>query len=277
MKIRIWDRILIALAGAVLLVFSLCLMICATGLFSLNLGFLTIGGELAFWKRCVIIASAAVLALLGVHGILVLFGRKKMNGFVLSENEYGGMSISMKALETMARKCVEGHEDVTLQKISVEKGDKDITIEMKVLIPGGVSIPRTVGSLQQQIRNYIWDCAGVEVKAVSVMVETDKARLPLALTAPEEMSQAEEILEEIPVEEVPVEEVPAEEAPAEEIPAEEIPVEESPVEETPTEEISEEEETFGEEAPLMEEHFSQDLELDEEPELVSEVKMEEME
>lgn len=144
------------------------------------------------WRRWMVIGVCVLLALLGLRGIAVLF-RHKDRGFVLQRMEYGDMSISMKALENMIRRCVEGHEALKLNNIHISRVREGISVDLRITLMGGTNIPLTVNALQKQIKQYITSCSGIDVREVRVQVETDLAKLaPPQVSPVEELPKAEE-------------------------------------------------------------------------------------
>lgn len=263
MKLRIWDRILSALTGLILMVLSAGVILDCLGIFSMadKLALIKQG-----WMRWAAIAVCAVLILLGLCGVGMLFRRRKDKGFVLQRTEYGDMSISMKALENMVKKCVEAHPELKVSSTKIYRVRNGVSVEIRILLMGGVNIPLAVNALQKQIKQYITSCSGVDVHEVRVKVETDVARL----APPAEMPLSEDTLP-LPVEQIcqhkeePITyaEKPAEpvEAPAEEPAAEPVPepepkpetAAETTAEEPAIEEQPEETEVQAEEAEQAEE------------------------
>ena len=126
-----------------------------------------------WWQRAVVIVVALLLIALGVHGIVLLFRRRHEKGFIIQHSEYGDMSISMNALESMVQKCVASHQELTVNATHIQHAREGIVVDIKITLPGGVNIPLTVNALQKQIKQYITSCSGVDVHKVRVMVETD--------------------------------------------------------------------------------------------------------
>ena len=116
MKIRILDRILVALAG--LLVLAGCAGLAAQIFFHADL--LGLATRVLTSKsprvQIALILLPVVFLLLGVYCVLVLFrhhGRK--DRFVIQKNEDGELAISMKALENMVQKCLEQHQELQVE------------------------------------------------------------------------------------------------------------------------------------------------------------------
>ena len=167
----LWDRVLSAISGALIVAAGICLL-------DLGLGVSLLGEPWArdipvWWHRALVIIGALLLIALGVHGILMLFRRGREKGFIIQHSEYGDMSISMNALESMVQKCVASHQELTVNATRIQHAREGIIVDIKITLLGGVNIPLTVNALQKQIKQYITSCSGVDVHKVRVMVETD--------------------------------------------------------------------------------------------------------
>ncbi len=186
MKIRILDRILVALAGLLVLAGGAAL---AAQLF---FGKDVIGraGQILQdnTMRAWLIAALAVLVALGVYCFLILFRhRSRKDKFVMQKTENGELAISLKAMESMVQKCLDPHKELAVQSVRLENQKGGLLIRIRGTVAGGVSIPLTVDALQLQIKQYVTACSGVEVKDIRVRIESsgDDAKESLyAIEAP---------------------------------------------------------------------------------------------
>lgn len=198
MRLRIWDRILSALMGLILIALG------ASGLLYLLKLVPNWHGQFFSqtaipWQRWTAMGGCIVLILLGLHGVSLLVRRRKDKGFVIQRTELGDMSISMKAMENMVKKCVESHVEMKASHTHIYRSRNGICVELRIMLPSGMNIPLTVNALQKQIKQYITSCSGVDVHEVRVKVETDIAKL----AAPAEMP----VLDTPAVEEKPAQSV----------------------------------------------------------------------
>ena len=171
MKIRILDRILVALAG--LLMLAACAALAAQLFFGQDvIGQITkvlTDEKYRLW----LIIALAVLVLIGLYCVLMLFRhRGRRDKFVMQKTENGELSISLKAMESMVQKCLDPHKELTVQSVRLENQKGGLLIRIRGTVAGGVSIPLTVDALQQQIKQYVTACSGVEVKNVKVRIES---------------------------------------------------------------------------------------------------------
>ena len=277
-KLRVWDRILSALMGILCILAAAAIVLYAVGWLPVQkikdvLASLT--GGLQAWMRWAILGVAMLLlVLLGMHGVGMLFRRRKDKGFVVQHTEYGDMNISIKALENMVKKCVDAHSELTANSTKIYLVHGGVSMELKITLASGVNIPLTVNALQKQIKQYITSCSGVDVYEVRVKVETDTVRLLPPPSAP--------VVEPAPVEEIKRVESPVEkqyqhmEEPIryEEAPAQEAPVAE-PVTEIPAEVVEEPAEET--EAVPAEETAAEDIDVEEQPAETAEAQQTETE
>ena len=186
MKIRILDRILVAFSG--LLMLAGCVALAAQLLFGKDvIGWVTkvlTSDQNRIW----LIIALALLVILACYCILMLFrhhGRR--DKFVMQKTENGELSISLKAMESMVQKCLDPHKELTVQGVRLENQKGGLLIRIRGTVAGGVSIPLTVDALQQQIKQYVTACSGVEVKDIRVLVESsgpDATESLFAIEAP---------------------------------------------------------------------------------------------
>lgn len=208
-KLRFWDRILSAVMGVLCILAAAAIVLHAAGWLTLQqirdvILSLTAGWQVwMYWGAFGI--AMLLLVMLGLHGIGLLFRRRKDKGFVTQHTEYGDMNISIKALENMVKKCVDAHSELTANSTRIYLVRGGVSMDMKITLASGVNIPLTVNALQKQIKQYITSCSGVDVHEVRVKVETDTVKLLPPPSAP--------VIEPAPVEEIKRVESPAETAP----------------------------------------------------------------
>ncbi len=171
MRIRILDRILVALAGILLL--AGCAALAAQLFFQKDV----IGRVASMLKndqyRIWLIITLGLLVLLGCYCLLLLFRhRGRKDKFVMQKTENGELNISLKAMESMVQKCLDPHQELTVQSVRLENQKGGLLIRIRGTVAGGVSIPLTVDALQQQIKQYVTACSGVEVKDIRVQIES---------------------------------------------------------------------------------------------------------
>ena len=173
MRIRILDRILVALAGLILV--AACAALVAQVFFDVNvIGYLTNHLTADTTARQIIIGSVAgVLLILGLYCLLMLFRhRRRRDRFVLQKLESGDLAISLKTVETMVRRCLDQHNEIKTDSIRLENQRDGLLIRVRGTVAGGISIPLTVDTLQKQVKRYVTACSGIEVKGIRIQIES---------------------------------------------------------------------------------------------------------
>lgn len=176
MRVKLWNRFVIAFTGLILLAAGVLAALCALGFTPVWLNLSQLAGSLVMWQRVALGVAGFVLCVLGIHNICMLFARKNTKGFITQRTDYGNMSISMKALDTMARKCVNQHQELEIKSTKIFRVKNGIAVLVRLLLETGVNIPLTVSALQKQIKQYIVSCSGVDVYEVQVLVETNQPK-----------------------------------------------------------------------------------------------------
>ena len=171
MKIRILDRILVAVTG--LLVLAGCVALGAQLFFGKDVAGRVTKVLTNPQYRIWLIAALVLLVLLGCYCFLVLFRhRGRRDKFVMQKTDNGELSISLKAMESMVQKCLDPHKELSVQNVRLENQKGGLLIRIRGTVAGGVSIPLTVDALQQQIKQYVTACSGVEAKDIKVQIES---------------------------------------------------------------------------------------------------------
>ncbi len=173
MRLRIADRILVGLAGLIILAGAAAAV--AQAFFQVDvIGFVTrvLTSESTVARAAVIIGSL-LLVLLGGYCFFVLFRhRTRRDRFVMQKNDSGELNISIKALENMVSKCLEQHPEINIQQMFLQNQKDGLLIRLRGSVAGGVSIPLTVEAAQRQIKQYVTACSGVEIKNITVMIDS---------------------------------------------------------------------------------------------------------
>ncbi len=186
MKIRVLDRILVALAGLLMVVGGVALA--AELFFGKN-----VSGKVSEWladgnNRVFIIIAGILIIVIGVYCVLLLFRHRGKSGkFIMQKTESGELAISLGALGSMVQKCLDQHQELSAQAVELENEKGSLVVTIRGTVAGGISIPLTIDTLQQQVKQYVTACSGVEVKDIRVEVVSsgpDAKDAPFAIEAP---------------------------------------------------------------------------------------------
>ena len=188
MKIRILDRILVAVAGLILV--AACAALIAQAVFQVDVtGAMAQGMQAAtFWTRAGLTLVALGLLALGIYCILMLFRRRRRKDhFVIQRNDIGELAISMQVMDQMVRKCLAEHSELAVRDLEMENRKDGLVVRISGDTAGGISIPLTIETLQKHIKQYVTACSGVEISSVEVEIETsgeDAADAAFAIPTP---------------------------------------------------------------------------------------------
>ncbi|MDR1262984.1 MAG: alkaline shock response membrane anchor protein AmaP [Oscillospiraceae bacterium] len=194
MRIRWYDRVLIALSGLLLLALGLLLIM--TGLhapkpvydFGIKLTQAFLGLTVVHWIRegmwyvlAVTIAAGLAFSLWGVRQWISLIPKRKHETFfAATQIDHGTLSIARPALEHLVQKCVSEHPEMSVSKINISNESEKAMVRLRATIRSGVSMPKATAALKMEIVKYISECAGIEVSNVQVIVEDTTPPLMLA-------------------------------------------------------------------------------------------------
>ena len=243
MRLRVIDRVLIALSGLILLGVAALSVLGLMGITVTPLtqaqAYLT---EKNLWGVALGVACA-LLALLGIYEVSVLFRRgKRHRGFISQRSENGEIAISVKTIESLVTKCAKKHGEIEVQSVQVEETRNGLLIKLRATLPSGMNIPLAVGTLQKQLKQYITACSGVDVSEVRVKVDsTEKAASGSPYAVPDEAAS-------LPVDQPEPAPMPAEAAKPVEVPAE---MPESPADEEARELLTHQRLFAAEEEPAL--------------------------
>lgn len=169
MKIRFWDRVIL-ITGA------LATMAVGVALFVAGLQIQgTIGDSLTVPARVLCLLFGVLCAAFG--GYLLVFPRLyavHRRDFVVQRTDTGELRIAVKAIENLVKKCIDLHEEIQLNSMSIMNGREGVVVDLNVSLANNISIPLAVASLQKQIKQYLSASSGIEVREVRVSVESTK-------------------------------------------------------------------------------------------------------
>ncbi len=233
MKKKLWPRVLTAITGVLMILVAALILVetfLRTPISAAWNQLLAARTPLSVLLALIIALGAAVL---GVSCCISLIPAKtKKRGYVMQKGDDGAIGVSVKSIQGLVQTCVRQYPEIHQAEIAVQEKRDGIAILLTIEETAGVNIPMIVSALQKQVKQYVNDCTGVNVREVRVLVENSEEELAL-LTAPaaqpvpaqtelpmeaveEESSAYAEEEAYIPAEDMAEEEA---EAPAEEAPA----------------------------------------------------------
>ena len=147
------------------------------------------------WVQIVVYAVSALDILFGLYLFTVphkFVIRKK--DFVTRQTENGELLFAVVAIKNLVKKCVDAHEEVTLNSMRIHNVRDGVTVDLSISLANNIIIPLVVSSLQKKVKQYLQTSSGIEVKEVRVAVETakDAANYSPYMVKDENAAEAEE-------------------------------------------------------------------------------------
>ena len=268
MKMKVIDRILLGAYAFVSALALIALLICVVSPgAALNLAYM------GFSARIVLCILLAALIAGAIYLIMMAFrpeGSAPSSSASVQESTEGSVRVSVRAMETLARRAIEQTEGVLESKLRIINHEDSVRIETDITIGIETHVPVVTAMLQRNIKGIVEEFSGIAVREVVVLVTEIRNNAPTALPAPKDEAAKqvvvvpEQVVHETEAGEAPVQEYEAQEPAAEEPAAEEICAEEpaaqadqpadetteeqQPAEEEPEAEAAAEEETVEEPA-----------------------------
>ena len=174
MKMRFIHRMILVIGAFIVLLIGAGLIVAACGLIpNFTLIPETEAENFYNWKRITVIVCGAFLVLFGAY-TMVFPGklRYRKKDFIVQKTENGDLLISIKAIESMVKKCVDMHEEIDVKRMSILPGKNGVIVNLKIAMANNISIPLATSSLSKQIKQYVMASSGVEVGNVIVAVDS---------------------------------------------------------------------------------------------------------
>ncbi len=171
MKINVWDRILLVLGAALVLLAGVGIVVLGCQLAPFEI---SADGEAFFTGRRILILLVGILVV-AFGGYLAFLPRKfryNKHDFVVQKTDNGELRIAVKAIENLVQKCIDMHEEVSVVSMKIHNGREGVTVDLNISLANNISIPLAVASLQKQIKQYLVASSGIDVREVCVSVET---------------------------------------------------------------------------------------------------------
>lgn len=250
MKMKVIDRILLGayafVSALALIALLVCVVSSGAAMYLVNLG---------FGSRIILCVLLAALIAGAIYLIMLSFrpeGSAPSSSASVQESNEGSVRVSVRAMETLARRAIEQTEGVLDSKLRIINHEDSVRVEIDIAIGIETHVPVVTAMLQRNVKGIVEEFSGIAVREVVVLVTEIRNNASAALPAPkdEQMKQVvivpeqvEHETEEPAAEEVAeaVAEEPNEEATEAEEPAEE-PVTEEPIAQEPAAEEPEAEE-----------------------------------
>lgn len=179
MKLRWYDRILVALSGLVLMALGVCVILAAGGVITLPeaIAFDTWLGDGWQWMPIVFLAGA-LLFIWGLWLLIRPFRRGSEHGgkyYTLQSEEDGNVRISVNAIDNLVHRAIDAYPQIVSSKVRIGGQEDAMEITLHLTLHSDVRIPELVEELRADIKQSLQHSAGVTVKTVQIYVDATKA------------------------------------------------------------------------------------------------------
>ena len=267
MKLRWYDRVLIALGGVVFMGLGVAVMLAGGGVIRAEWFGLDYWVGTGWQWMPIIFLGGVLLFAWGVRLLVRPFMRaseKQGRYYTVRDGGQGEVHISVQALDHLVHKALTVWPEILTAQVRIGGQEDAMNITLRATLQSNVRIPELIRDVQSEIKQYVEECAGVKVQSVKVVIELTKDTRgqqpseikllsqppePRNIVEPERIfavrepevgepekpetveepeTMPERIFETHMEEAAPVEDVSAEETLAEEVPDEEALTEEAP-------------------------------------------------
>jgi len=157
-------------------VFSLLVMLISAkdGFFYTVQGFVEekIYGAGSIVPRLIMLGVALVFFILSLMFLFADTRKEKDKKGVSRNTNIGCIKISLNAIESIALNAAKRIPGIKETKVVVKKQDDNVLIEVKNIVLHGINIPTMSEEVQAAVKSAVEEYAGVEVKAINVVVNS---------------------------------------------------------------------------------------------------------
>jgi len=188
MKMKWYDRVLVALSGILLTALGFFLFLAGVGVPSGPYNWIANASEVLIgpnfttavrsgqWYIIVFFLCTGLLLMAwGIRLLVVPFLRARREAYFSAPNvQNGSLKISLQALEHLITKSLIKHPELTDNRIRISGNDAAIRVRLQTIMQTGVHIPKLTEQVREDISSYLMTCAGIQVSDVDIVVEDTK-------------------------------------------------------------------------------------------------------
>ena len=181
MKLKGFDRVLLAILLIIAIVFSFVLLGMAINLIRFEVVADVISLFYADWRNTLILGGSAVVLLL-IAIMLMLAGRGEKSAVadkqaapvsaLMQQTELGGTFISLDAVDGMVQKHCRAQERVRDCHSTLRALDDGVTIGIRLSVLPDTDVASLTQQLQTSLREYVQSLTGINVKEIGILVES---------------------------------------------------------------------------------------------------------
>lgn len=119
---------------------------------------------------------SGILFLLGIWVLVPMVYRGKAKSTIIHENPLGQVKISLAAIDGMIHRLLEQKEGISRINTSLWAEEAGLSIRVKADVSPDLKLPGETRSLQEEIKEYIQETAGVNVEKVEILVNAVESK-----------------------------------------------------------------------------------------------------
>ncbi|WP_366922482.1 alkaline shock response membrane anchor protein AmaP [Metallumcola ferriviriculae] len=167
---KLFDRVLLAVYSLVLVALSLLALMMAAG-WTTPINYMEIYFN-HLQSRWIIGITAALLLLVGLNLFFSNFQRRRTVPAAVSHHtQFGEVRLSITALENLVHRASRKIAGVKEINPRVRPGSDGVTVLIQAILLPDQSIPKVSEQLQQQVKDYLQEAAGLDVAEIKVVVQ----------------------------------------------------------------------------------------------------------
>lgn len=93
---------------------------------------------------------------------------------LVSSSELGDINITLKAIDNLIKNIVVDREGITDIKTELNSVESGLNINLSLKVFSNYSLPNLTDDLQNEIKKYLEDRAGIEVNKISILIDEVK-------------------------------------------------------------------------------------------------------
>lgn len=174
MRIKLFDRILLAVFMILIIAASVMVLACAWGVIPIENTRYTVDLILTtLWGRIWASMGALLTLIVGIKLLLIHEpASRSPRAALIKSGEMGTISITIPALDTLVQKSVHSVAGVREAFSQITVLPQGIGIFLRVSFMPDVQIPETSDTIQKTVKEYVQNHAGVSVMEVRISVDS---------------------------------------------------------------------------------------------------------
>ena len=183
MKLKVFDRILLAILLIVAILTSVVLFAMALNIVPLDMATAFIAQFYLNTHNALILAgSGLILLLIALKLLFAGRGERKPElpaSALIRQSDIGGAFISLQAIDSMVQKFCASQQRIRESSTSVRAAEGGVTIGVRLSVLPDTDVVTVTTELQESLKEYIERLTGIHVNEIGVLVENTTA-LPAA-------------------------------------------------------------------------------------------------